>query len=191
MDLLCRKIISMFFLLFFISNAVAKDSAIPKVCDQQYALCTSAACIPTPGSATDAICDCVVDKGKSVGYKTCKERQAYKDKYDATHLISTFSFEQFATKKPMNCPKGIAWTDCVDMPCVIDPQNAKHALCNCTIHNTQAFFTFGGDCNIKSCATGFWSGATRASGLILRNALMREITNKPNLTPKACSIKSN
>ena len=190
MDLFTRYMASLILMVFLSSNIAAKNSQAPHVCDQQYALCTSAACIPTHGSSNNAICDCDVLEGKSVGYKTCSERLAYKDKYDATHLFSTFSFEQFTTKKPMNCPKGKAWTNCVDMPCVIDPQNPKHAICNCPISNTEAFFTFGGDCNSNTCATGFWSGATRESGIILRNALLPEVDQKSNFEPQACVSQS-
>lgn len=112
------------------------------------------------------------------------------DKYKVTSLISTFSFEQFATKKSMNCPEGLPWTNCVDMSCTIDPQNSKRALCNCAIENTQAFFTFGGDCNTNTCSTGFWSGATIENGIILRDALMQEMPLKSKRLPEVCPAKS-
>lgn len=191
MDLILKHWIGLIFACCFFTNSFAQTTTTPIICDQAYALCTSARCIPTPGSSTHAICDCVVEKGKSAGYKTCDERKPVQDKYNVTSLISTFSFEQFATKKPMNCPKGLPWTNCVDMSCTVDPQNSKRALCNCTIDHTQAFFTFGGDCNTNTCATGFWSGATQANGIILRNALMQEINSRPNPLPEDCPTKSS
>lgn len=175
----------------FLNNGFAHVSARPIICDQEYALCTSARCIPIPGSAAKAICDCVVEKGNSAGYKTCEERKPVRDRYKVTSLISTFSFEQFTTKRPMNCPEGLPWSNCVDMPCTVDPQNSKRALCLCTIESTQAFFTFGGDCNTNTCATGFWSGATQENSIILRNALMQEMRSKPKELPMACPAKSS
>nr|WP_229309773.1 hypothetical protein [Legionella pneumophila] len=77
------------------------------------------------------------------------------------------------------------------MPCTVDPQNSERALCVCKIERSQAFFTFGGDCNTNTCATGFWSGATQANSIILRNALMQEMRLKPKKLPKACSTKSS
>lgn len=166
----------------------ALASPTPIVCDQDYALCTSARCIPTPGSSTEAMCDCVVEKGNSVGYKTCEQRKPQQNKYKAITLISTFSFVQFADKKPMNCPKGTPWTNCVDMPCTVDPQNTKRAVCLCKINSTQAFFTFGGGCDSKACATGFWSGATHEAGAILRNDLLLK-THSKQIMPEACTAQ--
>jgi hypothetical protein len=183
MDFLNKYIIGLLCTLFCFT---ALASSTPVVCEQEYALCTSARCIPTPGSSTEAMCDCVVEKGNSVGYKTCEQRKPQKNKYNATTLISTFSFAQFSDKRPMSCPKGAPWTNCVDMPCTVDPQNAKRALCMCKIDSTQAFFTFGGGCDQKTCATGFWSGATLKAGDILRNALLQK-TNSKQTIPEACA----
>ncbi|KTD40108.1 hypothetical protein Lpar_1425 [Legionella parisiensis] len=191
MDSILRNMIGLICAFIFLNNGFAQASATPIICDQDYALCTSARCIPTPGSLTKAICDCVVEKGKSAGYKTCKERKPVQDKYKVTSLISTFSFAQFETKRSMNCPEGLPWTNCVDMSCTVDPQNSKRALCNCTIERGQTFFTFGGDCNTNTCATGFWSGATQANSTILRNALLQEMRSIPEKLPQACSTKSS
>ncbi|WP_454785728.1 hypothetical protein [Legionella sp. WA2024007413] len=191
MDLILRNWLGLICAFLLVTNGFAQTSATPIICDQDYALCTSARCIPTPGSSTNAICDCVVEKGKSVGYKTCKERKPVQDKYKVTSLISTFSFEQFATKSSMNCPEGSPWTNCVDMLCTVDPQNSKRALCNCTIEWTQPFVTFGGDCNTNTCATGFWSGATKADGIILRKALMQKAHSKPKKKPMICPAQSS
>ncbi|KTC66753.1 hypothetical protein Lbir_3055 [Legionella birminghamensis] len=174
-----------------ISNGFSEPSAIPVVCDQEYALCTSARCIPLPGSSDDAICDCVVEKGKSVGFTSCDQRKPGEDKYKAASIVSTFSFEQFSTKRPINCSQGMPWTNCVDMPCTVDPQNKKRALCKCKIDNTQAFFTFGGDCDISTCATGFWSGSTPETAAILRKALMQATGLKSMTTPAVCGVQSS
>lgn len=190
MDLLFKNICSLWCIFLFLPNLYAQTPTTPIICDQEYALCTSARCIPTPGSSTDAICDCVVEKGKSAGYKSCEERKPRHDQYNVISLISTFSFAQFTTKRPMNCSKGLPWTNCVDMPCTIDPQNSKRALCKCTIDHSQAFFTFGGECNTNTCATGFWSGATPEIGAELRKALIQNNQSTPNVMPKICGAQS-
>ncbi|WP_010652615.1 hypothetical protein [Fluoribacter dumoffii] len=191
MDLMRRNLIGLIYAFFFLTHSLAQASITPIICDQDYALCTSARCIPLPGSSTNAICDCVVEKGKSVGYKTCKERKPVQDRYKVMTLISTFSFAQFATKSSMSCPQGSPWTNCVDMACTVDPQNSKRALCNCKIERAQAFVTFGGDCNTDTCSSSYWSGATKANGIILRKALMQELHSEPKKQPMVCPTKSS
>lgn len=184
------KAISIFVMFIVISNSyAATPSAI--VCDQAYALCTSAPCLPDPNNPGKSICDCVVQQGKSAGFTTCEKRKPYADQYGVTHLISTFSFEQFTSKKALNCPKGKPWSNCVDMACTVDPQNANRAICVCPLSNAQAFFTFGGDCDSNACSTGFWSGAVAGSSasVALRDALLKSVSNP--VSPVSCPIKTN
>jgi hypothetical protein len=180
---------SLFFGIFiFFSNIYA---AMPHaiICEQSYALCTSAACIPDPKNPDKSICDCVVQQGKSAGFTVCKNRKPYIDKHQATHLISTFSFEQLTAKKSLTCPKGMPWSNCVDMPCTIDPQNANRAICLCQLRDTEVFFTFGGNCEKSACTSGFWSGAIRGPASdALRNALNNDVNNP--VAPSSCSINS-
>ncbi|MDR3478979.1 MAG: hypothetical protein P4M14_13225 [Gammaproteobacteria bacterium] len=173
-----------------ISNMSAATQAPAIVCDQTYALCTSAACIPDPNNSERTICDCAVMKGKSAGFTTCAQRKPFVDKYKAEHLISTFSFEQFAAKKSLTCPQGAPWSNCVDMPCTQDSQHPNHAICSCTVNNTQAFFTFGGECINSTCESGFWSGATQGTASdALRDAL--DIVEKNPAMPIACPANIN
>lgn len=184
------RLASLAFVVFLvISNAYAKAAPHAIVCDQAYALCTSAQCVPHPNDANKSICDCAVQQGKSAGFTSCAKRKPYVDQYRATHLISTFSFEQFAEKKSLTCPKGNAWSNCVDMSCTVDPQNPKHAICVCKLSAAQAFFTFGGNCANGTCSTGFWSGATRGpESDALRDALNKGIANP--VTPAVCPVKA-
>ncbi len=179
----------------FISTfSLAASQAKPIVCTQKYALCTSAPCIPDPRHPDYAICSCVVEKGDSVGYKTCEKRIPKPGSFKTTQIISTFSFAQFKTKKSMTCMKGTAWTDCVDAPCTINPMDPSKAICSCKINHTQAFFTFGGDCDTSTCTTGFWSGATTTAGASLRNSLIGKLKLPQNAwSNTACpmTIKNN
>lgn len=155
--------------------SLAASQAKPIVCTQEYALCTSAPCVLDPRHPDYAMCSCVVEKGDSVGYQTCEKRVPQQGSFNTTQIISTFSFAQFKTKNSMTCPKGTAWTDCVDAPCTINPMDPSKAMCSCKINHTQAFFTFGGDCDTNTCATGFWSGSTVAAGVPLRNSLIEQL----------------
>lgn len=188
MDFSIKSLAYFFGCLFFFLSLNAQ-STNPIICNQPYALCTSARCIPIPENPSEAICECVRENGLSVGFTSCEKRKPAYNKYKIQTLISTFSFAQFETKKSMSCPKGMPWTNCVDMPCTVDPQNKKRALCQCTIDNTKAFFTFGGACDSSSCATGFWSGSTLENAKILRSALLKSIKLKSK--PATCNKLSD
>ena len=178
-----------FVIVTFFSCASAATTPHAIVCEQTYALCTSAKCLPDPNNAGKSLCECAVQQGKSAGFTTCDKRKPYLDQYRATHVISTFSFEQFGSKKSLSCPKGAPWSNCVDMPCTVDPQNSDRAICLCELNVTQAFFTFGGNCESDACTSGFWSGAIPGSASdALRNALNNGASNP--VAPLSCSINA-
>lgn len=162
---------------FFVNHVQATPNN-PIVCEQEYVLCTSAPCIPDPRHSNYAICSCDVEKGNSVGYKSCDARAAKIKPFKVKQLISTFSFKQFKSKKSMSCPRGKPWTDCVDAPCTVNPMDGTKAICSCKIKHNQSFITFGGSCELDTCSTGFWSGSMSSSSTQLRNSLL----NKLNIT---------
>jgi hypothetical protein len=157
---------------------------------QEYALCTSAPCIPDPRHSDYAICSCAVENGDSVGNKNCKQRIPKQDQFNVKQVISTFSFEQFKTKKSMTCAKGTPWTDCVDAPCTVNPMDPTKAICSCKINYDQAYFTFGGDCDTKTCATGFWSGATTSAGTLLRKSLLEVTKDRSQSIANSCPVNN-
>ena len=79
------------------------------VCDQKYALCSSASCIPDPNNPSKAICFCKVYEGKSYGQVPCNKRQPSSGKDGLLYVTSTYSFDDTATKRMMTCPKGKPW----------------------------------------------------------------------------------
>lgn len=186
MDLLIKRLYLLCGLLFL---CICAQAAAPIVCDQMYALCSSARCVPSPENADVALCDCVTKKGPNVGFTSCKKRKPVYSKYKTLTLVSTFSFVPFTTEKSMNCPKGMPWANCVDMPCTVDPQNSNRALCLCTLNATQPFLTFGGSCNTDTCTTGFWSGATGDDSEQLRKALVK--STHSNVAPLSCNPPSS
>ena len=145
------------------------------ICDKTYALCTSAHCIPNPNQPNEAICFCDVHEGKSLGRTACTKRDPYIDHMGVKRVISTFSFEQFSSKKCMTCPSGTPWTDCLDQPCTVDPLDSSKAICACKVIRTGAYQTFGGNCDTSTCDGGFWSGATVEGNEASTKSLMQAL----------------
>src|SRR5579871_1745793 len=87
------------------------------VCHQPYALCTTAPCVPVPGSKNQSVCSCVVKDGDSLGQLPCDKRKPTINSKGQQLLTSNFSFENSATNKIMSCPGQYPWTDCLDKPC--------------------------------------------------------------------------
>jgi hypothetical protein len=165
--------------LWILAGAVSvdawSDESAGFICDQQYALCTSAPCIPDPRDPEKtAICDCVVQPGLSFGMTECSARRP-RTSSGVKLLTSTYSFAQYRTKATMTCPSGAPWTFCLDKPCTVDPMNRLRAICACDIHRTKVFVTLGGACDTLSCDTGYWSAATlsdvRSGGAAMAKAL--------------------
>lgn len=132
-----------------------------QICKHQYALCTSAVCVPHPGDPTQAICMCDVKEGPSMATASCDTLRPSTDDNGIRTVYSTFSYEQYKEgKKGMKCPSGTPWTWCLDKPCTVDPSNPKRAICACDVVRTGEWMTLGGDCDTATCKTGYWSGAT-------------------------------
>ena len=137
----------------------AEDNA-SIICDQQYALCTSATCIPDPNDSNKATCFCKVEQGKSFGQTSCKARRPYTDSKGVSFVTSTYSFAEYATKKAMFCPSSSPWSYCLDKSCTIDPKDPTKAICVCDVYRTGEFLTLGGNCDTSTCDTAYWSGAS-------------------------------
>ncbi len=86
-----------------------------QLCKHQYALCTSALCIPQPGDPTKAICFCAVEEGASMASVPCNTIQPSTDANGIRTVYSAFSLEQFKQgKKVLTCASGTPWTWCLD-----------------------------------------------------------------------------
>jgi hypothetical protein len=132
-----------------------------QLCKHQYALCTSARCVPEPSDPTKAICFCDVEQGSSMSTIPCNKLQPSTDADGIRTIYSTFSLEQFLEgKKSMKCPSGTPWTWCLNKRCTVNPSNPKKAICVCDVMRTGEWTTLGGDCNTSTCETSYWSGAT-------------------------------
>jgi hypothetical protein len=135
-------------------NALEVDGAW--LCNQTFALCTTAPCAPSPTDPNISVCDCVVVNGYSVGFKTCTGRAQ-----SGSTVRSAFSTVNVNTNfGVLSCPSGVPWANCLDVDCEIDPTNPALAKCQCLTVKTGESRTFGGGCNTATCASTMWSAAT-------------------------------
>lgn len=131
-----------------------------QVCEHPYALCTSAMCVPQPSDPSKAICICDVVEGRSMATIACSDLKPITEA-GIQIIYSTFSFEQFRKGKlAMKCPHGTPWTWCLNKRCTVDPENPTKANCICDVVQTGEWMTLGGDCDVSTCKTGHWSGAS-------------------------------
>lgn len=145
---------------FLVSYTYEKGNSKNYLCRHQFALCTSALCVPQPGDPTKAICFCDVEEGPSMATVPCKTLKPSVDDHGIHTVYSTFSLDQFEHgKKGMKCPEGTPWTWCLNKRCTVDPTNPKKAICLCDVMRTEKWMTLGGNCDKATCHTGYWSGA--------------------------------
>jgi hypothetical protein len=151
------------------------------LCNQTYALCTTAACEPPTGDATMVSCPCVVLDGYSFGMKTCSERAP-----SGENLISTFSTQNVNSGfAAMACPADAPWANCLDYPCQLDPQNPALATCQCQLLETGPSLIFGGRCNPESCTASIWSGAA-PPGVLTQYTAAMACLDQQVISPTVC-----
>lgn len=166
----------------------------------QFALCTSAPCVPDPNDPSRTICSCIITQGPSFGLDTDCDARPPQHVGDSPfqQIISVFSFVEAASKPLMTCPQGEAtWSDCLDQPCTVDPLNPLKATCSCKVVTPEMaedpnggynedFVTYGGNCNTSTCSGAVWSAATVSSFQVGSAALMHAMgldTNPTNYCP--------
>jgi hypothetical protein len=161
-----------------------------KLCNHQYALCTSALCVPMPGDSTQAICFCDVEEGPSLSTVDCESLKPTIDSNGIRTIYSTYSFKQFESgKKAMKCPNGTPWTWCLNKRCTVDPSDAKKAICTCDVVRKGEWMTLGGNCDTSTCTTGYWSGATMQDN-IDGNAFLTKVLGLNQSPVKWCATNS-
>jgi hypothetical protein len=126
------------------------------LCDQRYALCTDAACVPSKTDPSIVICKCTIKTGYAVGFKSCDQRAP-----KGSMLFSNFSTQLVTSAtRVMTCPASDQWANCLDVVCEIDPIDPSTANCQCQLVKTGPSVTFGGNCDTKTCSSVIWSAAT-------------------------------
>jgi len=130
------------------------------LCRQQFALCTSAPCIPQPGNSKVAMCSCDVEDGPNLATVACDTVKPSTDANGIRTVYSQFALKQWQQgKKTLTCPAGTPWTWCLNKPCTVDPANPKKAMCACDVVREGEWITAGGNCNTATCNTAYWSAA--------------------------------
>ena len=152
------------------------------LCNQTFALCTTAPCELAEDDPSIANCHCIVANAPAIGFKTCPERAQ-----SGVKLSSNFSTvnvnSEFAV---MTCPRDAPWANCLDVPCEIDPLNPAVATCQCQMVKTGPSLTFGGGCDTATCTSTIWSAApTTYLGLAQYESGMAQVGQKVNL-PTTC-----
>jgi hypothetical protein len=151
--------------LVILSSATAFSLAQPAVaknylCNQQFALCTSAPCVPQPGNPNVSICVCDVQEGPNLATVECDTVKPSTDADGVRTVYSQFALTQFAQgKKALKCESGTPWSQCLNKICTVDPANPEKAICACDVVRTGDWQTAGGDCDTATCKTAYWSGA--------------------------------
>jgi peroxiredoxin len=184
----------------FISSAAATARSVhravrPKrleidgawLCNQRYALCTSAACEPSSTNPNISVCRCKVSSGYSVGFKSC-ERRAPKGR----QLHSNFSLQDVTSStRVMTCSQRGLWVQCLDVVCQVERDNPRHARCQCVNMETTDFLTFGGNCDTETCESVIWSATTAPfpGGAQYETGLKR--LGIPVTVPKSCPASTD
>lgn len=157
--ILISYVIPIFAALFIVFGCNKKSSS-NKLCKQEYALCTSASCIPDPTNPDRAICFCDVDDGPALATLSCDRLAPSTDANGIKTVYSMFSLKQLKQgKRGMKCPEGTPWTWCLNKKCTVDPSNPKKAICSCDVMRKGEWTTLGGGCNPSTCSSKYWSGA--------------------------------
>jgi hypothetical protein len=152
------------------------------ICNQPFALCTTASCQPSTTDPNISVCQCVMQNGYSVGLKSCTERaqkgNSVRSAFSTTNVNPSFGV--------LTCPSGVPWANCVDVECEIDPTNPAMAVCQCVTVRTGQSFTFGGNCDAANCTSVIWSGASAESSLNASYLKGMKQVNQPVVFPKTC-----
>lgn len=150
-----NKIILSIFLanLIFVGGLQASSSKV-QVCKGDYALCTSAKCLPVPGQPDKAICYCTTQEGYSAGYEPCSDAKVSKDGY------KEIKSRYYPADQVVTCSNNRPWANCLDSPCIVGKNNPFEAICACTTVAGKGKYLLPSDaCNELKCDSGFWSGA--------------------------------
>lgn len=162
--------------------AVAKNY----LCNQQFALCTSAPCVPQPGNPNVSICACEVLEGPNLATVECDTVKPSTDANGVRTVYSQFALTQFEQgKKGLKCESGTPWSNCLNKICTVDPANPGKAICACDVVRTGEWQTAGGDCDAATCKTAYWSGALLADSKNNADFMIEQL--KITKSPQACT----
>jgi hypothetical protein len=140
------------------SSSEGPPPGLPKfiVCKSTYALCTSAFCTAIPGNDDQVSCACTVETGYSAGLSPC---QPITVTPEGTQIVSRY----FPIRSYAVCNNSRPWANCVDSPCIVDPNGSSFATCTCDLVQNQDQYIISNaveQYSSNSCSTGIISSAT-------------------------------
>lgn len=154
----------------------APAGATNYLCNQAFALCTSAPCIPQPGKPDVSICVCEMQEGPNLATVPCDTVRPSTDANGVRTVYSQFALTQFQQgKKGLRCPSGTPWSQCLNKICTVDPANPDKAICACDVVRSGEWQTAGGDCQAATCGTAYWSGALLADSRNNADFMMQQL----------------
>ena len=151
-------------LIYFIFNLFySNNNNTNKIikCNQKFALCPQAKCLPSPTNKNNGLCECFVKTGinYSVGGNSCNNLTHYKDGLNE-YIYSTFSpiIKKMGYNR-ITCPSNGVMLNCMNKICSVDPNNPDRAICECSKVNTnnKQWSTFNKNNTNSSC--NYLSGA--------------------------------
>ncbi|MDD1724446.1 MAG: hypothetical protein LUQ07_04890 [Methanospirillum sp.] len=157
----------------------SQSTAVASVCNQPYAICDTAFCIPDQNDPTKMRCSCTVENGSSVG-KPCNEWEPvgiYKNEYGEWMIKAGYSVGQITSTYSFVHAAPIEGNE-------IDP------------NSTPSDYT--GDVYMKSCSNatgdGVWADCWDAPCTVLPQDINADITVDRPASPYAvcdCGLKVN
>ena len=136
----------------FSLSGIKGTAKIPVICDQPYALCDTAYCVPSQDDPSKVVCSCSVENGPSLGGGNCSVlapigmyinengEWMIKAGYAVGQITSTYSFHNAAPVEGRevdanntsadysgdvylkSCKNG-NWADCWNKPCYVLPED--------------------------------------------------------------------
>jgi hypothetical protein len=108
------------------------------LCNQPYALCTSAQCTASLQDPNIVICNCPIENGCSMGKTNCSALQPFSAN-GIDYIYSTYNPSQFFERDmnlyqyPNKYNNSTQFADCLDQVCIIDPSDPTSAFCQCPL----------------------------------------------------------
>jgi hypothetical protein len=118
------------------------------LCNQPYALCTSAQCTASSQDPNIVICNCPIENGCSMGMEDCSALQPFSAN-GVDYIYSTYNPSQFFEKN-MNLYKysnNSQFAMCLDQICAIDPLDPNNAFCQCPLSTNNPWMALGSEYN--------------------------------------------
>lgn len=124
------------------AHCISDNKSEYNLCNQPYALCTSAQCTASPNNPNIVICNCPIENGCSMGKANCSALQPFSAN-GIDYIYSTYNPSQFFEKDinvyqyPNKYNTSTQFANCLDQVCIIDPSDPTSAFCQCPLTDSN------------------------------------------------------